>query len=623
MKRVYQEKCASMDEIFSRIHPGQRIFVGTGCGEPQYLVQALMQHIESLPKAFWDVEIWTLGITSYPSEKYKPYFRYNSFFIGNGLRDAVNSGAADYTPVFLSRVPDLFARRMIPIDVALIQTSPPDPRGFLNLGVSVDIVKAAVENASLVIAQVNSFMPRVRGDGFIPMEDVDISVPYDEPILEFRAEADTEIAKRIGRYVSRIVQDGDTIQVGYGSIPSAILSSLRDKRHLGIHTELLSDGMVELMKKGVVDNTRKTIDQGKTVASFCMGKKETYDYIDNNPSIEFRTIDYTNSPLVISRHSNMVAINSALQVDLTGQATAESIGTSFYSGIGGQADFMRGALWSPHGKTILAFPSTARNGTVSRIVPLLNEGAGFTLHRGDVEYVVTEYGIAYLHGKNIRERVMELISIAHPQFRAWLIEEAKRHATIYKDQAFIPGKEGEYPEHLETRRTTRKGVQILLRPVKISDEPLLKDLFYSLSDDTRYRRFLSGRRNLSHDLLQKFVILDYTKQMAILAIIEQEGREEVVGVGRYSVNEEEDIYTADVAFVVRDGTQNKGIGTELFDYLTSLAKRQGLHGFTTLVLLENKPMLHMIRKMGFEIEEKLEGDVYELKMMFKSPSRTY
>jgi acyl-CoA hydrolase/GNAT superfamily N-acetyltransferase len=598
MREAYPKTLASTDEIFSRIHPGQRIFVGTGCGEPQYLVQALMQHIESLPKAFWDVEIWTLGITSYPSEKYKRYFRYNSFFIGNGLRDAVNSGTADYTPVFLSRVPDLFHRRMIPVDVAFIQTS-------------------------LVIAQANSFMPRVRGDGFIPMEDIDIIVPYDEPILEFWAEADTEIAKRIGGYVSKIVQDGDTIQVGYGSIPSTILSSLRDKRHLGIHTELLSDGMVELMKKGVVDNAKKTIDQGKTVASFCMGKKETYDYIDDNPPIEFRTIDYTNSPLVISRHSHMVVINSALQVDLTGQATAESIGTSFYSGVGGQADFMRGALWSPHGKTVLAFPSTARNGTVSRIVPLLNEGAGFTLHRGDVEYVVTEYGIAYLHGKNIRERAMELISIAHPQFRAWLMEEAKKHALIYKDQAFISGKEGEYPEHLETRRTTRKGVQILLRPVRISDEPLLKDLFYSLSDDTRYRRFLSGRRNLPYDLLQKFVGLDYTKQMAILAIIEQEGREEVVGVGRYSVNEEEDSYTADVAFVVRDGSQNKGIGSELFDYLTSLAKRQDLHGFTALVLLENNPMLHMIRKMPFDIEEKLEGDVYELKMMFRSPSRSY
>jgi len=319
----------------------------------------------------------------------------------------------------------------------------------------------------------------------------------------------------------------------------------------------------------------------------------------------------------------MVAINSALQLDLTGQATAESIGTSFYSGIGGQADFMRGALWSPHGKSILAFPSTARNGTVSRIVPFLNEGVGFTLHRGDVEYVVTEYGIAYLHGKNIRERAMKLISIAHPQFRAWLIEEAKRHAIIYKDQAFIPGKEGEYPEHFENRRTTRNGIQILLRPVKISDEPLLKSLFYSLSDDTRYRRFLSGRRILPHDLLQKFLILDYTKQMAILAIIEREGKEEVIGVGRYSVNEEEDNYTADVAFVVRDDSQNKGIGTELFDYLTSLAKRQGLHGFTALVLLENKPMLHMIRKMGFDIEERLEGDVYELKMMFRSPPRSY
>ncbi len=620
MKQAYPEKFVSEESIFSRIHPGDRIFISTGCAEPRYLLQAFTRYVESHPKAFPDVEVLSLGVAPYTEQKFKQNFRYSAFFVGPNMRDAINKGTADYSPVFLSAVPDFFYRRVIPIDVALIQTSPPDRHGYLNLGVSVDIVKAAIENSSLVIAQINTFMPRVHGDGFIHINDINYILPYDEPILEFHGEADTEIAQRIGRYVSRLIQDGDTIQVGYGSIPNAILSHLDGKRHLGVHTELLSDGIVELIKKEVIDNTRKSINRGKTIASFCMGKKETYEFINDNPAIEFKTIDYTNNPLVIAQHHNMVAINSALQIDLTGQATAESIGKLFYSGIGGQADFMRGALLSPKGKTILALPSTAQNETTSRIVPFLSEGAGVTLNRGDVHYVVTEYGIAYLHGKNIRERAMELISIAHPRFQPWLVKEAKKVGLIFTDQAFIPGKEGMYPEHLETYRTTKKGLNVFLRPVRISDEPLLKDLFYSLSEDSRYHRFLSARREMDHDFLQKFVVIDYTKQTAILAVIRHEEKEEVIGVGRYAMLE--DMHTADIAFLVRDAYQNKGVGTELFSYLTYIAKKQGILGFVALVLLENQTMLHLIRKMGFDIEEKLDDGTYELKMMFRKDSHS-
>jgi RimJ/RimL family protein N-acetyltransferase len=274
---------------------------------------------------------------------------------------------------------------------------------------------------------------------------------------------------------------------------------------------------------------------------------------------------------------------------------------------------------SPKGKTILTLPSTAKNETTSRIVPFLTEGAGTTLNRGDVHYVVTEHGIAYLHGKNIRERAMELISIAHPKFQPWLMEEAKKLNLIFKDQAFIPGKGGVYPQHLETHRTTKKGLNLFLRPVKISDEPLLKDLFYSLSEDSRYRRFVSARREMPHDFLQKFVVIDYTKQMAILAVIQHEEKEEAIGVGRYAILE--DMHTADIAFVVRDDYQNKGVGTELFSYLTYIAKKKGVLGFTALVLLENQTMLHLIRKMGFDIEEKLEDGMYEIKMMFAKGGR--
>ena len=623
MQAQYPHKFAPEEEIFRRIRRGDTIFIGTACAEPQYLVQALINYVEANPAAFFDAEIfhvWTLGVAPYTDEKFRHHFRYNSFFIGDSTREAVNRGAADYTPIFLSQVPDLFYRRMVPVDVALIQVSPPDEHGYMSLGISVDITKAAVENARTVIAQVNTRMPRTHGDGFVHIEDVDFVVPHDEPLLEFRAEPDDEVARRIGQYVSRLVQDGDTIEVGYGSIPNAILANLSDKRHLGVHTELLSDGIVDLMKKGVIDNSRKTHNRGRTVATNCMGTRQTYEFLHDNPTVQFRTVDYTNNPLVIARHERMVAINSALEIDLTGQATAESIGRQFYSGIGGQADFMRGATLSHRGKTILALPSTARNDTVSRIVPFLGEGAGVTLNRGDIQYVVTEYGIAYLHGKNIRERAMALIAIAHPNFRPWLIEEAKKRLLIYPDQAFIPGKAGEYPEHLETYRTTKSGLELFLRPVKISDEPLLKEFFHHVSDESLYRRFMSVLKSLPHQRLQQFAVIDYTRDMVILAILKgDEAREEVVGIGQYSINE--GTHTADVAFAVRDDYQGQGIGGVLLKYLTYLAKKRGLLGFTADVLFDNRPMLHLFHSMDFDITSRISGGVYELTMRFRRKDR--
>jgi acyl-CoA hydrolase/RimJ/RimL family protein N-acetyltransferase len=615
---AYPEKFAAHEEIFARIHAGDRIFVGTGCGEPQCLVGGLIQYVRSHPKAFFDAEVlqvWNLGVSPYADEKFRDNFRYNSFFIGKNSRDAVNRGAADYTPVFLSAVPDLLYKKRIPVDVALIQTSVPDAHGFVSLGVSVDIVKAAAESAVLVIAQVNSSMPRVHGDTFIHVSDLDFIVPCDEPLLVFETVVPDEIAEKIGKYVSRIVRDGDTLQVGYGSIPNAILGHLHEKRHLGVHTELLTDGIVDLMRSGAIDNTMKALNRDKTVAAFCMGRTATYEFINDNPSIEFRPVSYTNNPLTIARNRNVTAINSALEIDLTGQATAESLGKYFFSGIGGQADFMRGAILSQGGKTILALQSTAEEGEVSRIVPFLKEGAGVTLTRGDLHYVVTEFGIAYLHGKNIRERAMDLIAIAHPRFRPWLIEEAKKLSLIYKDQAFIPGESGEYPETLETYRTTKSGLKIFLRPVKITDEQLLKDFFYSLSGDSMYHRFISIRADMHHDRIQQFVVIDYTKEMVILSAVKEQDKEVIAGMGQYFVDEK--THTAEVAFLVRDEYQGKGIGSELLLYLTYLAKKNGLHGFTAEVLVDNKAMLQIFLKAGFVIEKHAEAGMYELTMSFR------
>lgn len=614
LKGLYTDKFATELQIFRNIHPGSRIFIGTACAEPQYLVNALIKYIESNPKAFFDAEViqvWTLGVAAYTQEKFKSNFRHNSFFIGDNTRFAVNEGLADYTPIFLSQVPELFRRGIVPVDVALIQTSMPDRQGYVSLGISVDIVQEAVECARLVVAQFNSNMPRVHGDGFLHISKIDYILPHDEPVLEFDAPVDDKIAQKIGNYVSRLVEDGDTIQVGYGSRLNILIRSLRNKKHLGVHTELLSDGIAELMKLGVIDNSRKSLDRGKTVATFCMGKRETYDFIDDNPAIEFRTIEYTNNPVIIARHNNMVAINSALEIDLTGQATSESIGKTFYSGVGGQADFMRGATLARNGKTILTIQSTARDGAVSRIVPFLSEGCGVTMMRGDIQYVVSEYGIAYLHGKNIRERAMELIAIAHPQFRPWLIEEARKLNLIYKDQAFVPGAKGEYPESLEARKSTGSGLELTFRPVKISDETLIKDFFYSLSDQSMYRRFISSRRDMPHERLQEFVVIDYTQLMVILATTGNADNAEVIGIGQYNIGQ--DVHEAEVAFAVRDRLQGQGIGTELLNYLIYLGKRNGLLAFSAEVLYENRPMLSVFNKAGFKITSS-GGGVYYLNL---------
>ena len=618
-KQKYPAKFAPLEFIYSHIHRGDTIFIGSACAEPQHLVQGLIRYVKSNPKAFFDAEVLhvrSLGVAPYATEKFKQNFRHNSFFIGDSTRDAVNRGVADYTPIFLSQVPELFHRGLARVDIALIQTSLPDEHGYMSLGISVDIVKAAAETAKLLVAQVNAHMPRVLGDTFIHIDDADFLVPYDELLLEYAPEADTEIAQSIGKYVSRLIEDGDTLQVGYGRIPNAVLSHLSGKKNLGVHTELITDSIVELMEKGVIDNTRKTINPGKTVATFCMGRKEAYAFLHDNPAFDFRTIDYTNDPVVIAKHNNMVAINSALEIDLTGQATAESIGTQSHSGVGGQADFMRGAILAKGGKAILTLQSTAASDVVSRIVPSLREGAGTTLIRGDIRYVVTEYGIAYLHGKSMRERAMELIGIAHPKFRPWLIAEAKELNLIYRDQAFVHGKGGEYPEHLETYRTTGSGLNIFIRPIKISDEPRLKDFVYSLSDQSMYRRFMSRRTDMPHERLQQLVVIDYTREVALLAFATDDGDSELIlGVGRYYIDP--DRHQAEAAFAVRDDHQARGIGTELLAYMTYLAKREGLLGFTAEVLAENKPMLHTFEKGGFDIKKTTVAGVCELTMTFK------
>ncbi|MDQ6694085.1 MAG: 4-hydroxybutyrate CoA-transferase [Chloroflexota bacterium] len=409
-------KMTTAAEALKLVKSGERVYIGGGCGEPIVLAQALAARADEL-RHVEIVHVLTAGHAAYTSPGMEESFRVNSLFIGANVRGAVQSGRADFTPVLLSEIPRLFQAGYLPIDVALISVSPPDAHGYCSFGVEVGATKPAAESAAIVIAEINPHMPRVWGNSFIHLSQITACVPVDYPLLEMPQGVASPLYKAIGRYVAGLVRDGDTLQMGIGAIPDAVLGFLEEKHDLGIHSEMFSDGIMELVERGVITGRRKNFLPGKIVAAFMLGTERLYNFVHDNPIIEMRPVDFTNDPYTISRNDNMIAINSALQIDLTGQVCADSIGCKFYSGVGGQADFMRGAARSQGGKPIIAMPSTAVNDTLSRIVTVLEPGAGVTTTRNDVHYVVTEYGVAQLYGKSMRQRAEVLIEIAHPDFR--------------------------------------------------------------------------------------------------------------------------------------------------------------------------------------------------------------
>jgi len=418
----YRRKVTTAADAVSRIKSGDSVYIQSHAAAPVPLIDALVDRSSSLS----DVEIvhiMTMGSAAYINPEYAKSFRVHALFIGQNVRQAVNEGRADYTPVFLSEIPTLFLLRKIPLDVCLIQVSAPDKHGYCSHGVSVDCTLAARKAARLVIAEVNTKMPRTLGRSFVHISRIDHIVESDRPLPELLAKPFDDVSKAIGKHVAGLVDDGATLQLGIGSIPDAVLSSLSGKRDLGIHSEMISDGVLDLVEAGVITNDRKTVLPGKTAVSFVMGSKRLYDFVDNNPSFEFQTSDYINDPFVISQNYKMTAINSALQVDLSGQVCSDSIGERLYSGFGGQVDFIRGAARSQDGKAVIAIRSTASGGKVSRIVTNLSKGSGVVTSRADVRYVVTEYGVADLFGKNLQKRARALIDIAHPDFREQLERE--------------------------------------------------------------------------------------------------------------------------------------------------------------------------------------------------------
>lgn len=420
-KAIYDSKLTSAEKAVSAIKSGDRVVTGHACAEPQVLVKAMVEQAERLENVEV-VHMVAMGQAEYCKEGMEKSFRHNALFVGGSTRKPVQAGRADYTPCFFSEVPRLFADGQLPVDVALIQITRPDEHGFCSFGVSVDYTRPAALAAKCVIAEVNDQMPRTLGDAFIHVSELDYIVETSSPLIELPQPKISEIEEKIGYNVALLVEDGSTLQLGIGSIPDAVLLFLKEKKDLGIHTEMFSDGVVELVEAGVITNSAKTEHQGKMVCTFLMGTKKLYDFVDNNPMVEMYSVDYCNDPYVIAKNPKLISINSALQVDLGGQICADTIGPKQFSGVGGQVDYVRGASRSEGGKSIIALPSTAKKGTVSRIVPQLDPGASVTTSRNDVHYVVTEFGVADLRGKSMRERAKALIEIAHPDFREALSE---------------------------------------------------------------------------------------------------------------------------------------------------------------------------------------------------------
>jgi 4-hydroxybutyrate CoA-transferase len=421
----YRTRVMSAQEALRCVESHMRVYIQPGCAEPETLVGALIDR-GPLVRDVEIVHLLTMGRADYIAPEMAGHFRHNAMFIGANVRQAVNDGRADYTPIFLSEIESLFESGEMVIDVALIQVSPPDSHGFCSFGVGVDTTLTAAKKSRFVIAQVNDQMPRTYGDSFIHISDLDAIVESSRPLCELPKHEITDLHLAIARNVATLIEDGSTIQTGIGGIPDAVLLYLKDRQDLGVHTELLSDGIIPLIEAGVVNGRRKTLHPRKVVLAFALGTKKLFDFVNDNPIFEFHPNSYTNNPILIAQNDRMVAINSALQIDITGQVCADSIGTYFYSGIGGQVDFIRGSTRSKGGKPIIAIPATAKDDTISRIVPVLDPGAGVVTSRGAVHYVVTEYGVAYLHGRSIRQRAEALIQIAHPKFRDQLYEYCER-----------------------------------------------------------------------------------------------------------------------------------------------------------------------------------------------------
>ncbi|MFZ2309827.1 MAG: GNAT family N-acetyltransferase [Rhodoferax sp.] len=609
----YADKVCDAAHAVAAIRNGEHVFVGTGCAAPRTLVQAL----ECMPSPPADVELlhfFTIKAFEHDADgRCTTRFRHRSFFVGSDMRAAVKQGLVDYVPMSVARVPEMMALGRIPVDVALVQVSLPDAFGYVSLGVSVDIIPAAIARARLVIAEVNPNMPRSMGDSTLHISRIDYLVPVDAPITPFeRIPVQEENVQRIARYIAGIIDDGSTLQIGLGEVAHEALQYLTDRKDLGVHSDLISDAIIPLLINGSLTGARKTSKPFKIVASLALGSRALYDLIDSNPLFSFEPMDAVCNPVTIAAQHKMVAIAQAYSIDLTGQVCIDQFDGEFYSGIGSQGEFLRGASRSPGGKPIVCMTSTTEDGSQSRIRPALLAGEAATIARTDVHYVVTEYGIAYLFGKSIRERATALIELAHPQFRPELFAQAQALGYLSADQTLQNLRA--YPVEEELTVTLKDNRTVLLRPALSSDAQGIRDLFHHLSEADVYTRFFRHVRGLSNQEVQRLCNVNYENEVAFVAVAGPREAAEIVAQACYFINPTTNL--ADTAFMVHPDWQGSGLGTALQNCMAAHAKKRGLRGFVADVLPGNTRMLRLARNGPPTVQVEKNADSVHITQLF-------
>ena len=617
----YVAKRRSITEAINLIRRGQRIYIGSACGEPQALVNELTSRFSN----FTDLEIVRLlslknkTFTRIADQTASQSFNVRFFYLGSAKGKALAENKRFITPVNLSAVPYLFKSRQLPIHVALIQVSEPDDFGWMSLGVSVDVTLAAAQSADLVIAQINPNMPRVMGNSFIHVNGIDILVEHEEELLTIGKIEEDQSANLIARHVARLVEDGSTLQVSMGATPQALLLALAEKNDLGVHTQTITDRFMSLVSMGVITNKQKGFNEGKMVASGAIGSKNLYEFLHDNPSIEFHPSDYVNDPRIISRHNKMVALNVAMAMDLTGQVAADAMAYNHLYGLNGIMDFIRGATMAAGGKNILILPSVTNGGKSSCIVPVLNDSP-IVIPRGDVQYVVSEYGIVNLFGKSLQERAIAMITIAHPDFRAELFYMARDMGLVGKERNPAGTITSVYPQQTENTILI-EGQRVFLRPALPTDERAIQEHFYNLDHKDVISRFLHEKSSFVRDDVAEVLQVDYNHDMTIIAAIGDPGFEKIIAIGCYFLDEETNL--AEVAYSVDKAWQGKGISTVIQEKLSAFARDHGIGGLIAYTSAGNRSMLRLFQKLPYKITRKYDGEMITLITRFEKPEQAF
>lgn len=603
------ERFTTAEAAVQVVRPGDRVFVGTACATPRTLVEALERRALDVPGVQL-VHFLTDHVTVSFGKGRTSLFHHRVSFVGRDMRE-LPPDKVDYVPVSLADLPGLFSSRQLPLDVAFVQVGPPDEDGMCSLGVSVDATMAAVRWARVVVAEVNPAMPRTLGESLVPVGRFTHLVAVDRPVIEFEHEPLGPVGQQIARYVARMVDDGATLQIGLGRVPNEMLRHLSNRRHLGIHSDVITEALVDLIEAGVVTGSRKSIHPHRVVASYAMGTRRLYDLLDNDVRFELRPIEYVADPQVIAQNTSMVSVTQAFAVDLTGQVSADWLDGAPYGGVSTQPDFHHGARRSSGGKAIVCLASTHPDGS-SAITLRLGPGEAVAIPRAEVHWLVTEYGTAYLHGRSLRERAVALIELAHPGHREALLAEAV--ATGLVPAAAQLRSRTAYPVQEESRHTLASGDEVLIRPTRASDAPAMQDLFFHLTPDDVYTRFFRKLSSLTLEKAEHLCSVSYDSEMAFAAVVGKGGAERIIGTGCYYVDP--DTGMAEVAYMVDPVWQGRGLGLLLQERLTGYARRHGVRGFTADVLARNEAMLAVMRRSGCEMSVRKSDGSVEVTLMF-------